>query len=113
MVSLTGMLVLYTLFQGISTEIPTTAYLKWLDVWLIYTLVFPFGVFIIQFVWAIWPVEKESISFMKVGDATHISRIKMDDKVRKVFKRGCQIIVPVFHVMFLIIYALTISGSGV
>ena len=113
MVSLTGMLVLYTLFQGISTEIPTTAYLKWLDVWLIYTLVFPFGVFIIQFVWAIWPVEKESVSFMKVGDATHISRIKMDDKVRKVFKRGCQIIVPVFHVMFLIIYALTISGSGV
>ena len=82
MVSLTGMLVLYTLFQGISTEIPTTAYLKWLDVWLIYTLIFPFGVFIIQFAWAIWPIQKEYVSFTKVGDAaTQITRMKKDDKV--------------------------------
>lgn len=45
MVSLTSMLVMYTLFQSISTSMPNTAYLKFLDYWLIFGLSMPFFIF--------------------------------------------------------------------
>ena len=45
MVALTAMLVMYTLFQSIAVNLPTTAYLKLLDYWLIFGLIMPFFVF--------------------------------------------------------------------
>ena len=45
MVALTAMLVMYTLFQSIALSLPTTAYLKLLDYWLIFGLIMPFFVF--------------------------------------------------------------------
>ena len=104
MVSLTAMLVLYTLFQGISVEIPSTAYLKLIDVWLIFTLVLPFGVFLIQFSWAIWPVEKEQVRYIKVGEIKQRTMIMVPDQTRKSFKMLCQKAIPVLCVAFLIFY---------
>jgi hypothetical protein len=46
--SLTIMLVMYTMYQSISQVLPATAYLKFIDVWLIFCLLVPFIVFIIQ-----------------------------------------------------------------
>ena len=48
MVALTAMLVMYTLFQSISASMPSTAYLKLLDIWLIFGLVMPFVVFTVE-----------------------------------------------------------------
>ena len=45
MVSLTCMLVMYTLFQSIATNMPTTISLKLLDYWLIFGMIMPFIVF--------------------------------------------------------------------
>ena len=45
MVALTAMLVMYTLFQSVAVSLPTTAYLKLLDYWLIFGLIMPFFVF--------------------------------------------------------------------
>merc|ERR1712001_155325 len=45
LVSLTCMLVMYTLFQSISTNMPTTVSLKLLDYWLIFGMIMPFIVF--------------------------------------------------------------------
>ena len=45
MVALTAMLVMYTLFQSVAFTLPTTAYLKFLDYWLIFGLIMPFFVF--------------------------------------------------------------------
>ena len=45
MVALTAMLVMYTLFQSVAISLPTTAYLKLLDYWLIFGLIMPFFVF--------------------------------------------------------------------
>ena len=42
MVALTCMLVLYTLYQGIMDHMPATAYLKFMDYWLIFCLTIPF-----------------------------------------------------------------------
>ncbi len=45
MVSLTTLLVMYTLYQSISTTLPKTGYLKMLDFWLLFSLVTPFVIF--------------------------------------------------------------------
>ena len=47
-VVLSCMLVMYTLFQSISADMPSTAYLKLLDYWLIFGILLPFFVFIVE-----------------------------------------------------------------
>ena len=48
MVSLTAMLVMYTLHQSILTQLPKTSYMKMIDIWLLYGLTIPFLVFILE-----------------------------------------------------------------
>ena len=48
MVSLTSMLVMYTLFQSHTDSLPQTAYIKMIDVWFLHGLVVPFLVFILE-----------------------------------------------------------------
>ena len=45
MVALTSMLVMYTLYQSIAANLPQTAYLKMIDIWLIGGLMIPFIIF--------------------------------------------------------------------
>ena len=51
MVSLTSMLVMYTLYQSIAGSMPKTAYLKLLDYWLLYGMILPFIVFSVEVIW--------------------------------------------------------------
>jgi hypothetical protein len=46
--SLTIMLVMYTMYQSISQSLPQTAYLKFIDIWLMFCLLVPFFVFVVQ-----------------------------------------------------------------
>ena len=46
--SLTVLLVIYTFYQSISASIPKTAYLKLIDIWLIYILIMPFTIFVVE-----------------------------------------------------------------
>ena len=48
MVHLTTMLVMYTLYQGVSASMPKTADLKFIDIWLLYGLVVPFVTFVVE-----------------------------------------------------------------
>jgi len=59
MVALTGMLVMYTLYQSISLTLPPTAYLKLLDIWLIFSLVMPFLIFMVEVFWEIEMFHKK------------------------------------------------------
>lgn len=45
MVALTAMLVMHTLYQSTADVLPTTGYIKLIDIWLIFGLVLPFVVF--------------------------------------------------------------------
>ena len=47
-VSLTTMLVMYTLYQSILDTLPQTSYLKLIDIWLIACLTLPFLVFLVE-----------------------------------------------------------------
>ena len=49
--SLTVMLVMYTMFQGVSQSLPKTAYLKFIDYWLNFCLIVPFAVFLTETFW--------------------------------------------------------------
>ena len=44
-VTLTTMLVMYTLYQSVSVALPPTSFIKMIDIWLIFGLVMPFSVF--------------------------------------------------------------------
>ena len=48
MVSLTSMLVMYTLFQSHTDSLPQTAYIKMIDIWFLHGLVIPFFVFVLE-----------------------------------------------------------------
>ena len=48
MVSLTAMLVMYTLHQSILAQLPKTSYMKMIDIWLLCGLTIPFLVFILE-----------------------------------------------------------------
>ena len=49
--ALTVLLVMYTMYQGISASQPKTAYLKYIDYWIFFCLLVPFIVFLIEVYW--------------------------------------------------------------
>jgi len=49
--SLTIMLVMYTMYQSISESLVKTAYLKMIDYWLLFCLLTPFIIFMIEIFW--------------------------------------------------------------
>ncbi len=72
--SLTIMLVMYTMYQSISDSLIKTAYLKMIDYWLLFCLLMPFFIFMIEIYWLLmikkeqnstengWMVEKQEIT---------------------------------------------------
>ena len=48
MVHLTTMLVMYTLYASVSSSMPNTAYLKFIDIFMLYGLVLPFVTFVCE-----------------------------------------------------------------
>ncbi len=49
--SLTIMLVMYTMYQSISASLVKTAYMKMIDYWLLFCLLTPFVIFMIEIYW--------------------------------------------------------------
>lgn len=48
--SLTVLLVIYTFYQSITTTVPKTSYLKLIDYWLMFVLLMPFTIFVIEII---------------------------------------------------------------
>jgi energy-coupling factor transporter transmembrane protein EcfT len=83
--SLTIMLVMYTMYESISEALVKTAYLKMIDYWLLFCLLTPFVIFMIEIFWLLerpqninestkgW-IDNENVSKRKViRYATYIS----------------------------------------
>ena len=58
--SLTILLVMYTLYQGVIQSLPKTAYLKFIDVWLLFCLIIPITVFMVEVFWELHRVKKSA-----------------------------------------------------
>ena len=64
-VNLTALLVLTTLFISVSKSLPPTAYVKMIDVWLIFSQLIPFAE--VRIIW-----NQQTLTKINAGDATHI-----------------------------------------
>ena len=101
MVALTAMLVMYTLFQSIAADMPSTAYLKLLDFWLIFGLIMPFIVFIAL---VMLELTKRYITDNKVQDMYK----KKPRITRNFFKRIMQIGLPLCSVLYITGYCMKV-----
>lgn len=76
--SLTIMLVMYTLYQSINESMTKTAYLKMIDYWLLFCLLIPFVIFLIEIYWLLHQNNKiqaiSSNQSSKICKKTSISR---------------------------------------
>jgi hypothetical protein len=75
--SLTIMLVMYTMYQSINDSVMKTAYLKMIDYWIIYCLLMPFIIFMIEVFWLMTNTQdhkKLSKEFIKANQGKDDSR---------------------------------------
>ena len=126
MVHLTTMLVMYTLYQGVSAGMPKTADLKFIDIWLLFGLIVPFVTFVVETSLKLLSVDgDDGLSNTTVGSfspiqsqirITPISRNKetLDDprksvsfrkKTKSTLYLAAQILIPLVTVIFTGFYA--------
>ena len=70
MVHLTTMLVMYTLYASVSSSMPNTAYLKFIDIFMLYALVLPFVAFVCEVI----------VMIMKHHENTHAGGFEKQNK---------------------------------
>ena len=98
--SLTTILVIYTMFQSILQTIPMTAYLKLIDYWLIFFLLVPFVIFIIESFWYLEQIQKSKTgSQSKNRHAETVSHKKSETN-----KRFIKLAVPFLTIIFTLCY---------
>ena len=98
MVSLTAMLVMYTLYQSIADSMPKTAYLKFLDYWLLYGMILPFVVFSILVIWEL--MDQNPKTYPRSVEKLH------KKPSEKSILRHARCILPTITIFFIIIYTL-------
>ncbi|CAL4139112.1 unnamed protein product, partial [Meganyctiphanes norvegica] len=95
-VSLTTMLVLYTLFSNISDLLPKTSYIKMVDIWFLSCIFLIFC--IIVFHVTVKNFNRENIVFSISKDKSHFNLDRFD--INFLFK----LIFPIFTLMLLILF---------
>jgi hypothetical protein len=114
MVSLTSMLVLYTLYQSVAVSLPQTAYLKMIDIWLLFGLVMPFLVFLLEVFFELFKEKKKKIQIHENNKVRKIVKTtcsfsKVQNEKKFYFqidniKKICQITVPAVTISFIFVY---------
>jgi hypothetical protein len=94
--TLTIMLVMYTMYQSINEMSTKTAYLKMIDFWLLFCLLVPFTIFMIEIFWLLRRTTKDLKRENNLGEEKNEQ--KWPNKII------IQILVPSLTVLFIIIY---------
>ena len=130
MIHLTTMLVMYTLYQGLQSIMPKTAYLKFIDIFLLYGLIVPFITFTVEVVSKLLGgkeasnenEKKEDDIFQKaiytppgsknVFTETHLNmkvekknEVPRREKIRQALEYTSEKIIPLFTAIFLGVYS--------
>ena len=103
--SLTIMLVMYTLYQSVQTDLTETAYMTFIDYWLTFSLIVPFAIFLVEICWEFDRVKKE-----KTAEASKSEVIRLTKKDRKVIScipkhSHVQCIVVTLTIGFIFVYS--------
>ena len=88
-VTVTTMLVMYTLYQSVSHKLLPTAYIKMIDIWLIFGLILPFCVFFLL-------VMIEHLPSLRQGDSNP-SKLSL---VREVMLKIAHYVLPFIIIVF-------------
>ena len=126
MVHLTTMLVMFTLYQSVSDSMPKTAYLKFIDIWLLYGIIVPFMTFVVETVLMLLssnddienlnaneiklipPWRKiEVVPAFEITKSTEqaTSMISCRKKIKAFLQRVAQVTIPLSTVTFFISYS--------
>ena len=95
-VTLTTMLVMYTMYQSVSIALPPTAFIKMIDIWLIFGLVMPFCVFFLL-------VMIDHLPSSKPGEL-EMSKLS---QMRKVMITISHTVLPILILLFAVSYLIT------
>jgi hypothetical protein len=97
---------MYTLFQSISNTLPQTAYLKLIDLWLLFSLIVPLIIFIIHMIWEMRSSKGEMIQTNEKPTGTAWISTTNQALAKKGFtsRRAVQIMVPLASALFIIVY---------
>ena len=99
--TLTIMLVMYTMYQSINESVSKTAYLKLIDYWLIFCLLVPFIIFLIE---THWLLVKNRVN---VGSG---HQMKAVDVKKQREKKMIRILVPALTFAFIVFYFIIVIG---
>ena len=102
MVSLTAMLVMYTLYQNSMAEVPSTAYLKLLDFWLIFGTLVPCFTFVVLIFWEISSGREDLPIHPKMFPQKQKSK-------RKISKLLPQFLLPFVSIAYIICYIIVVG----
>jgi hypothetical protein len=94
--TLTVMLVMYTMYQSIAESVTKTAYLKMIDYYLLFCLLVPFVIFLIEVYWYLKKSDPDNLKEKKI-------RLILDQVLKK---RLVRIVVPIISSAFLMLYLL-------
>ena len=100
MVTLTAMLVMYTLFQSVVASMPSTAYLKLLDCWFCFGLLMPFVAFMVQIFWEVMEARNNSISPGMYDGRKRKAKLPACE--------CCKFLLPIICVVFVLCYILVV-----
>ena len=113
--AITSMLVMYTLNQSVSSKLPATAYMKLIDVWLLFGLLLPFVIIILLILMEHLPPDN-SIAPVKITSAASVKKVLVEGNPEQ--KTGnhfflsknnvvnfARYILPVFEIIFVTLYA--------
>jgi hypothetical protein len=93
--TLTIMLVMYTMYQSINESLVKTAYLKMIDFWLLFCLLVPFTIFMIEIFWLL---RRTEVNLKTENNWTEENGKKWSSR------RIIKILVPSLTCIFIIIY---------
>jgi hypothetical protein len=99
--TLTVMLVMYTMYQSITEPLTKTAYLKMIDYWLIFCLLIPFVIFVIEIFWLL----NTKTNLIKSGNNKSLLIDNLSSKIQN--RQMIQYLVPVVTCLFISIYVFT------
>ena len=97
MVALTSMLVMYTLYQSIAANLPQTAYLKMIDIWLIGGLMIPFIIFNILIAIDMLILSEKARMLEVSFSSTHLENQSRSNRVAQCLTSCCKNLHKMFH----------------
>lgn len=100
MVSLTAMLVMYTLYQSISDSLPQTGSIKLIDIWIVMGLVIPFMVFLALIIIEIVPDR----SFHNCPSGTQLSLRKKESNLKVIIHKQARILIVSITAVFVLCF---------